>query len=100
MGVVYHHGKTAQGGHYTVNIRQLSKAPPAGQNGQQQQKTANGSGPGDRWINIDDTMITPVTPDQVAVDHDRERMRLSLPSNTALHGVQEKSAYLLFYQRI
>lgn len=34
------------------------------------------------------------------MDRDKEQMRLSLPSAASLRGVPEKSAYLLFYQRI
>jgi len=77
-GVVYHHGKSAAGGHYTAQLRQ-----------------SNG-----RWVNIDDTTITPVSEDEVATDRDKEQMRLSLPSAAGLRGIPEKSAYLLFYQRI
>jgi len=78
QGVVYHHGKSATGGHYTVNVRQNSG----------------------RWVNIDDTTITPVTADDAATDRDKENMRLSLPSASRFEGVPDKSAYLLFYQRI
>lgn len=77
-GVVYHHGKSAAGGHYSVAMRQN-----------------NG-----RWVNIDDTTITPISADEVATDRDKETMRLSLPSAASLRGVPEKTAYLLFYQRI
>lgn len=44
--------------------------------------------------------ITPISADEVATDRDKETMRLSLPSAANLRGVPEKTAYLLFYQRI
>jgi hypothetical protein len=44
--------------------------------------------------------IAPVPVEEVVVDRDRENMRLSLPSASNLRGVPEKSAYLLFYQRV
>jgi ubiquitin carboxyl-terminal hydrolase 10 len=50
IGVVYHHGSSAQGGHYTVDVlRQDAKS----------------------WIRLDDTAIQTVSPKEVAVDvHD------------------------------
>jgi ubiquitin carboxyl-terminal hydrolase 10 len=46
LGVVYHHGKSAAGGHYTASVRQ-----PTGQ-----------------WLDIDDTVLRNVTVSEVAVD--------------------------------
>lgn len=52
----------------------------------------------DRWINVDDTMITQVTPAEVAVNRVEEVLRLSLPSS--YDGIPERSPYLLFYTRV
>lgn len=78
LAVVYHHGKSATGGHYTASIRQQ----------------------GDHWINIDDTSISNIAASDVAVDRVREVLRLSLPSSGLADGLPDRSAYLLFYQRI
>lgn len=43
IGVIYHHGRTAEGGHYTADVRDSS---------------------GD-WIRIDDTQVSKITPDEV-----------------------------------
>jgi ubiquitin carboxyl-terminal hydrolase 10 len=50
FGVVYHHGKSAAGGHYTASVRQ--------QTGQ--------------WLNIDDTLLRNVGINEVAVDEKRK----------------------------
>ncbi|KAI5299398.1 hypothetical protein KEM55_002204, partial [Ascosphaera atra] len=44
-GVIYHHGKNASGGHYTVDVRRQD---------------------GREWIRIDDTVIRRVRPEDVA----------------------------------
>ncbi|KAF2769038.1 cysteine proteinase [Teratosphaeria nubilosa] len=45
IGVVYHHGKTAAGGHYTVDVRRQD---------------------GEEWIRIDDTIIRRIRKEDVA----------------------------------
>lgn len=75
--VVYHHGKSAAGGHYTTNLRQQSG----------------------NWINIDDTTIRPVLPGDVAVDRERELSRLGASGSPLSDPIPDKSAYLLIYTR-
>lgn len=69
IGVVYHHGLSAFGGHYTVDVlRQDSKS----------------------WIHLDDTSIEPVDAKDVAVDSVDERdVNFKRPN---------KLAYILLYQ--
>ena len=106
IGVVYHHGSSAQGGHYTVDVlRQDAKS----------------------WIRFDDTSILRIGPKDVAVDvkdivryndadgeeHDGvngwEQVNgngstSNGPSNKGegkrYVGKDSKVAYILFYQRI
>lgn len=74
--MIYHHGRAATGGHYTVSLRQQNN----------------------KWINVDDTDIFQVSASDVAVDRVQEVLRLSLPS--ANDGVPDRSPYLLFYTRV
>lgn len=69
FGVVYHHGLSASGGHYTVDVlRQDAKS----------------------WIHLDDTNIEPVEQEEVAVQ-DLDHMDPGL--------TKPKLAYILFYVR-
>ncbi|KAI0362620.1 cysteine proteinase [Trametes cingulata] len=70
FGVLYHHGPSASGGHYTLDVlhpnRELSERPrPA-------------------WIRIDDELVSDVRPDDVFGGLDRD----------------DRHAYLLFYRMI
>ncbi|KAI8982818.1 hypothetical protein BD414DRAFT_491218 [Trametes punicea] len=70
FGVLYHHGPSASGGHYTLDVlhpnRELSDRPrPA-------------------WIRIDDELVSDVRPDDVFGGLERE----------------DRHAYLLFYKRM
>jgi len=76
-GVIYHHGRSATGGHYTVSLKQ--------QDG--------------HWINIDDTNIRPISLADVAIDRTQEILRLSLPSSGTIDSQSERTAYLLFWTR-
>lgn len=76
--VVYHHGSTAGGGHYTVAV--------ARQDGQQ-------------WIHFDDELVQPVPTDQVIVSAE-EAASAAEGGRQGMIGGREKCAYLLFYQRI
>ncbi|KAL7274495.1 hypothetical protein RUND412_002599 [Rhizina undulata] len=104
IGVVYHHGKSASGGHYTVDVlRQDAKS----------------------WIRIDDTVIKRIRGDEVAVDvkdigsfnnldgedHDGwvngwEEVSGSGPSSKPESpryvgkDSKEKVAYILFYEKL
>jgi ubiquitin carboxyl-terminal hydrolase 10 len=69
-GVLYHHGESAGGGHYTVNVLHL-----------------NGDGDtGEGWLHIDDETVTRIGYEDVFGKHD-ERVD------------DERCAYLLFYCR-
>lgn len=69
FGVVYHHGRYATGGHYTVDVLRQD---------------------GSSWIHFDDTLFNPV-----AMEHVGRRAGQSLSSSVGHDGL----AYLLFYQR-
>ncbi|CAO3693781.1 hypothetical protein G6F70_001706 [Rhizopus microsporus] len=67
FGIVYHHGSSAGGGHYTCDI-----------------KRRNGE-----WLHIDDTTITPVSEKDVLVTEENTR------TSERIHAGQ--TAYILFY---
>ncbi|CAG8500246.1 hypothetical protein C2G38_2032110 [Gigaspora rosea] len=64
FGVVYHHGKSATGGHYTADILRYD----------------------DEWLHVDDTTITQISAEEVAI--------LENPTQPT-----DRSAYILFYMR-
>ncbi|KAI9065499.1 cysteine proteinase [Trametes sanguinea] len=70
FGVLYHHGPSASGGHYTLDVlhpnRELSDRPRQA------------------WIRIDDELVSDVRPDDVFGGLDRD----------------DRHAYLLFYRRM
>ncbi|KAL1413239.1 hypothetical protein Q8F55_000993 [Vanrija albida] len=74
FGVVYHHGHSATGGHYTVAV-----ARP------------DGSG----WLHFDDELVQPVPIEDVVVSEEEARN-----GNGGLIANRERCAYLLFYQRL
>lgn len=99
IGVVYHHGTSAQGGHYTVDVRRQD---------------------GKSWLRFDDTTLKRIGGDGVAVGLEElgrdekadawegsvvgangeikengEAKKRSLPQ-----GKDSKVAYILFYQRV
>lgn len=79
--VVYHHGRHATGGHYTVDVLRQDHS---------------------EWIRIDDTNIEPVREDEV-VTINAEGLRNSQAAGVQINpstGVPDKVAYLLFYKRI
>ena len=70
-GVLYHHGESAGGGHYTVDVLH-----PNGD-----------SGSGEVWLHIDDEAVSAVQHDgEMFGVHDNERM-------------DDQCAYMLFYCR-
>lgn len=84
---MYHHGKSAAGGHYTVAVRQ--------------QLNSNS------WIHIDDTAIRPVAATEVSVEISSAASRLSGNGQQShgghgggFDGYPEKGAYLLFYSLV
>jgi len=68
-GVLYHHGKSVGGGHYSVDI--LPNAP---------------GDSGDVWLHIDNETVSTLRHEDVFGRHDDER-------------VDDRCAYLLFYRR-
>ena len=74
FGVVYHHGHSATGGHYTVCV-----ARP------------DGTG----WLHFDDETVQPVPTEDVIVSEEEER-----DGRAGTVAGREKCAYLLFYQRV
>ena len=72
FGVLYHHGESAGGGHYTVDVLH-----------------PNGDGEaGEVWLHIDDDAVSRMRHEDMFGDHDGER------------AADERCAYLLFYCRI
>jgi ubiquitin carboxyl-terminal hydrolase 10 len=69
-GVLYHHGESADSGHYTVDV--------LGSNGK--------SGSGETWLHIHDEVVTRVRHDDVFGGHENKR-------------VDDQCAYMLFYCR-
>ena len=56
-GVLYHHGKSASGGHYTVDVLH-----------------PNGDGDAENiWLRINDKVVSPVRHEDVFGEHDDER---------------------------
>ncbi|PCH37812.1 cysteine proteinase [Wolfiporia cocos MD-104 SS10] len=70
FGVLYHHGQSASGGHYTIDVlhpnRDLNDKPRAA------------------WIRIDDELVSDIRPDDVFNTTERD----------------DRCAYLLFYRRV
>ena len=98
IGVVYHHGKSASGGHYTVDVLRQD---------------------GKNWIRFDDTVIKSVHTDEVKVDVKEIGSHLTrngtededgwenmgndvggAVNGSQIYGKDSKVAYILFYQRI
>jgi ubiquitin carboxyl-terminal hydrolase 10 len=70
-GVLYHHGDSAGGGHYTIDVLH-----------------SDGDGnTGEDWLHIDDEVVTPMGHEDVFGEHSTER------------AAKEQCAYLLFYCR-
>ncbi|WVQ93568.1 hypothetical protein IAU59_000643 [Kwoniella sp. CBS 9459] len=74
FGVVYHHGASASGGHYTVAV---SRQDNAG------------------WIHFDDETVTNIPKEDVIVSREEAES-----GKCGLIGGRERTAYLLFYQRV
>ena len=71
-GVLYHHGRSAGGGHYTVDVLD--------------QNTHDGRKESEAWLHIDDEIVTTVRQEDVFGRHDKEQ-------------TDDRCAYLLFYRR-
>ena len=69
-GVVYHHGESAGGGHYTVDVLHPNED----------------SSSGEAWLHIDDDVVSTVRHEDVFGGHDGKQ-------------VDDRCAYMLFYCR-
>lgn len=71
--VIYHHGYSASGGHYTLDVLHPNRYPGT--------KVREG------WVRIDDELVSDVRPEDVfdAWEKEKDEMR---------------NAYLLFYRRV
>jgi len=72
--VVYHHGSSATGGHYTVAVSR---------------------GDANNWLHFDDENVTPVGVEEVVVSEEEESS-----GRAGLVGGRERCAYLLFLERV
>lgn len=77
FGVVYHHGISAEGGHYTSDVLRKSSVFD-------NEEESNDKKVDNQWIRIDDTQISEVEKDEVLNGGDEETT---------------KNAYILFYQK-
>ncbi|KAI9511095.1 hypothetical protein F5148DRAFT_975728 [Russula earlei] len=77
-GVLYHHGVSAGGGHYTLDVLHPNRDEGTRGDG-------NG-GAGEAWLHIDDETLSAVRHEDVFGGHDNERG-------------DDRCAYLLFYRR-
>ncbi|KDR74886.1 hypothetical protein GALMADRAFT_227234 [Galerina marginata CBS 339.88] len=75
FGAVYHHGLSASGGHYTLDVLHPSRYPPANPT----------TKPREGWVRIDDNLVSDVRPVDEFEAYERNEARC---------------AYLLFYRRI
>ncbi len=76
-GVLYHHGASAGGGHYTLHVLHPNRDGSA-------RGSSNSSG--EAWLHIDDETVSAVQHEDVFGGHDNDR-------------ADGRCAYLLFYRR-
>jgi len=72
---VYHHGLSAGGGHYTLDVLHPNRYPNSLPN----------AAPREGWVRIDDELVSDVRPEDVFNAHERD---------------DQRCAYLLFYRRV
>lgn len=76
-GVLYHHGVSAGGGHYTLDVLHPNRDGSA---------RGSGNSSGEAWLHIDDETVSAVRHEDVFGGHDNDR-------------ADDRCAYLLFYRR-
>jgi ubiquitin carboxyl-terminal hydrolase 10 len=79
-GVLYHHGVSAGGGHYTLDVLHPNR------DGVTRGSDNHSGGSGEAWLHIDDEMVSPVRREDVFGGNGNER-------------ADDRCAYLLFYRR-
>jgi ubiquitin carboxyl-terminal hydrolase 10 len=83
-GVLYHHGVSAGGGHYTLDVLHPN---PRGGTGSAGVAGSSSGGSGEAWLHIDDETVSAVRHEDVfGSDNGKERS-------------DDRCAYLLFYRR-
>lgn len=81
-GVLYHHGASAGGGHYTLDVLHPNRDGGARSGG-----GASGEASGGAWLHIDDETVSAVRHEDVFGGNGNER-------------ADDRCAYLLFYRRV
>ncbi|KAF9462678.1 hypothetical protein BDZ94DRAFT_700826 [Collybia nuda] len=76
FGVVYHHGLSASGGHYTLDVLHPNRYPSVDPSAK----------PREGWVRIDDELVSDVRPEDVF--------------GASESSDESRCAYLLFYRRI
>lgn len=76
-GVLYHHGVSAGGGHYTLHVLHPNRDGNT---------RGSGNSSGEAWLHIDDETVSAVRHEDVFGGHDSDR-------------ADDRCAYLLFYRR-
>jgi hypothetical protein len=108
FGKIYHHGYFAGGGHYTVDLRDLSAtaaatssqpfsaAAGASTKGKAPAPPASAAAAPSQWIRIDDDVVSPVSVGDVF----SESSGGGETGNAGQRRDESRCAYLLFYERV